>query len=125
MQWHLIEAEDEVNKLMGLRGRSTELKRLVALKNESVPSILESDATGRVAAIYADIRQVLGTSFVTLVWRNLATMPLLQACSNRRLPPAGTLSNILFHGSLIRTATDGNRSTQIGPKPDQRRSYCE
>jgi hypothetical protein len=42
---------------------------------ESVPSILESDATGEVAEIYADIRQVLGTSIVNLIWRNLATVP--------------------------------------------------
>jgi hypothetical protein len=44
-------------------------------RKESVPSILESEATGKVAEIYADIRQVLGTSIVNLVWRNLATMP--------------------------------------------------
>jgi hypothetical protein len=44
-------------------------------EEESVPSILESDATGNVAEIYADIRQVLGTSIVNLIWRNLATMP--------------------------------------------------
>jgi hypothetical protein len=44
-------------------------------REESVPSILESDATGRVAEIYADIRQVLGTSIVNLIWRNLATIP--------------------------------------------------
>src|ERR1700722_8402843 len=42
---------------------------------ESVPLILESDATGKVAEIYADIRQVLGTSIVNLIWRNLATIP--------------------------------------------------
>ncbi len=42
---------------------------------ESVPSILESEATGQVAEIYADIRQVLGTSIVNLIWRNLATIP--------------------------------------------------
>ena len=42
---------------------------------ESVPSILESDAKGEIADIYADIRQVLGTSVVNLIWRNLATMP--------------------------------------------------
>jgi hypothetical protein len=42
---------------------------------ESVPSILESEATGKVAAIYADIRETLGTSVVNLIWRNLATMP--------------------------------------------------
>src|SRR5260370_11334280 len=44
-------------------------------RNESVPSILESEATGKVAEIYADIRQVLGTSIVNLIWRNLATIP--------------------------------------------------
>jgi hypothetical protein len=44
-------------------------------RKESVPSILESEATGKVAEIYADIRQVLGTSIVNLIWRNLATIP--------------------------------------------------
>jgi hypothetical protein len=44
-------------------------------RKESVPSILESEATGKVAEIYADIREVLGTSIVNLIWRNLATMP--------------------------------------------------
>jgi hypothetical protein len=42
---------------------------------ESVPSVLESEATGEIAEIYADIRKVLGTSVVNLIWRNLATMP--------------------------------------------------
>ena len=44
-------------------------------RTEGVPSILESEATGKVAEIYADIRQVLGTSIVNLIWRNLATIP--------------------------------------------------
>jgi hypothetical protein len=44
-------------------------------RKESVPSILESEATGKVAEIYADIREVLGTSIVNLIWRHLATMP--------------------------------------------------
>lgn len=42
---------------------------------ESVPSILEADARGEIAEIYSDIRKVLGTSVVNLIWRNLATMP--------------------------------------------------
>jgi len=42
---------------------------------ESVPSVLEADAKGEIADIYADIRKVLGTSVVNLIWRNLATMP--------------------------------------------------
>ena len=44
-------------------------------RTESVPSILKSEATGKVAEIYADIRQVLGASIVNLIWRNLATIP--------------------------------------------------
>src|SRR6478735_3852111 len=43
--------------------------------SESVPSVLESEAKGETAEIYADIRKVLGTSVVNLIWRNLATMP--------------------------------------------------
>src|SRR3954454_19028865 len=42
---------------------------------ESVASVLESEASGEIADIYADIRKVLGTSVVNLIWRNLATMP--------------------------------------------------
>ena len=42
---------------------------------ESVPSVLETEARGEIAEIYADIRKVLGTSVVNLIWRNLATMP--------------------------------------------------
>src|ERR1700712_3391125 len=42
---------------------------------ESVPSILETDARGVIAEIYADIRKTLHTSVVNLIWRNLATMP--------------------------------------------------
>jgi hypothetical protein len=44
-------------------------------QRESVPSILESAATGETADIYADIRATLGTSVVNLIWRNLATLP--------------------------------------------------
>ena len=42
---------------------------------ESVPSVLESAASGEIAEIYSDIRATLGTSVVNLVWRNLATIP--------------------------------------------------
>ena len=36
---------------------------------------MRADAKGEIAEIYADIRKVLGTSVVNLIWRNLATMP--------------------------------------------------
>ncbi len=44
-------------------------------RQESVPAVLESEATGEIADIYADIRATLDTSVVNLIWRNLATMP--------------------------------------------------
>ena len=44
-------------------------------QQESVPSVLETSATGEIADIYSDIRATLGTSVVNLIWRNLATMP--------------------------------------------------
>jgi hypothetical protein len=45
------------------------------VQQESVPSVLESAATGETADIYSDIRRTLGTSVVNLIWRNLATIP--------------------------------------------------
>jgi hypothetical protein len=42
---------------------------------DSVPSIAETAATGEIAEIYADIRSILHTSVVNLIWRNLATLP--------------------------------------------------
>jgi hypothetical protein len=42
---------------------------------ESVPSVLETAATGEIAEIFSDIRTTLGTSVVNLIWRNLATLP--------------------------------------------------
>jgi hypothetical protein len=44
-------------------------------QSDSVPSVAETEATGKVAEIYADIRATLGTSVVNLIWRNLATLP--------------------------------------------------
>lgn len=42
---------------------------------DPVPSILESEATGEIAALYDDIRRSLGVSVVNLIWRNLAATP--------------------------------------------------
>ena len=47
----------------------------IVLENtESVPSVLETAATGEIAEVYSDIRKTLGTSVVNLIWRNLATI---------------------------------------------------
>lgn len=43
--------------------------------SDPVPAITEAAATGEIAAIYADIRAVLGVEVVNLIWRHLATIP--------------------------------------------------
>jgi len=49
--------------------------KLKLVKNiDPVPAILETDATGKVAEIYADIRATLGVPVVNLIWRHLATI---------------------------------------------------
>ena len=42
---------------------------------DPLPSIAEADATGEIAALYADIRETLNMSFVNLVWRALGAVP--------------------------------------------------
>ena len=42
---------------------------------DPIPAIGEADATGDVAALYADIRATLGVPVVNLIWRHLATLP--------------------------------------------------
>ena len=41
---------------------------------DPVPAIAESEATGEIAEIYADIRATLGIGVVNLIWRHLATI---------------------------------------------------
>jgi hypothetical protein len=42
--------------------------------SDPVPAITEAAATGETAAIFADIRAVLGVDVVNLIWRHLATI---------------------------------------------------
>jgi len=42
---------------------------------DPVPAIGEAEATGETAAIFSDIRTVLGVGVVNLIWRHLATIP--------------------------------------------------
>lgn len=43
--------------------------------SDPIPAVTEAAASGEIAAIFADIRQVLGVEVVNLVWRHLATIP--------------------------------------------------
>ena len=42
---------------------------------DTMPTLPESEATGRAAVLYADIRDVLGVPVVNLIWRRLAHFP--------------------------------------------------
>ena len=42
---------------------------------DTMPTLPESEATGPAAALYADIREVLGVPVVNLIWRRLAFFP--------------------------------------------------
>src|SRR5882757_10255716 len=78
---------------------------------ESVPSILETDARGETAEIYADIRKVLGTSVVNLIWRNLATMP-------GALPWTWSTVRPLYLGAAPRHAEAVRRGIALPVWPD-------
>jgi len=43
--------------------------------SDPIPAISESEATGLIAEIYADIRSVYRVGVVNLIWRHLATIP--------------------------------------------------
>src|SRR5271169_81199 len=42
--------------------------------SDPIPAITEAAAAGEIAAIFADIRQILGVDVVNLIWRHLATI---------------------------------------------------
>lgn len=46
-----------------------------APSGDPVAAVLESEATGETAEIFADLRQTLGVPVVNLIWRHLATIP--------------------------------------------------
>src|SRR5260370_30313271 len=66
--------------------------------SDPVPAISESEATGLIAEIYADIRCVYRVGVVNLIWRHLATIP-------GGLPWAwSTIRPLYVNGSVSREA---------------------
>jgi hypothetical protein len=78
---------------------------------ESVPSILETQATGETAKIYADIRATLHTSVVNLIWRNLATLP-------GALAWAWSAAKPLYLGAAAAHAEAVRRSLKLPDEPN-------
>lgn len=67
--------------------------------SDPVPAIAESEATGSIAEIFADIRSVYRVGVVNLIWRHLATIP-------GGLPWVWTMARPLYaDGTVGREAT--------------------
>ena len=82
---------------------------------DPVPAITEAAATGETAAIFADIRQVLGVDVVNLIWRHLATI-------DGALPWAwGTLRPLYADGSVIGEAMALHKELALPPVPGSQR----
>jgi len=43
--------------------------------SDPVPAVLEAEATGETARVFADIRATMGSPVVNLIWRHFATIP--------------------------------------------------
>ena len=90
----------DVSAVQGRSAKEVPIVTSSALMNISdpVPAITEAGATGEIAAIFADIRLVLGVDVVNLIWRHLATIP-------GALPWAwGTLPPLYADGSIAAEA---------------------
>ena len=66
---------------------------------DPVPAIVERDATGETAALFAEIRATLGVPVVNLIWRHLAVMP-------GALPWAWAALKPLYESNLIAGEAD-------------------
>jgi hypothetical protein len=79
--------------------------------SDPVPAVTEAAAAGEIAAIFADIRHVLGVDVVNLVWRHLATI-------DGALPWAwGTLRPLYVDGSVLGEATALHNELDLPPMP--------
>ena len=70
--------------------------------SDPVPAITEAAATGETAAIFADIRQVLGVDVVNLIWRHLATMEGALPWTWRALRPLYTDGSVVNEAAGLR-----------------------
>jgi hypothetical protein len=86
--------------------------RLSRAMNDPVPAVAEADATGEIAQIFAEIRQVLGVGTVNLIWRHLATIPGALLWAWGRLRP------IYIDGSIAGEAAKLRRTLVLPALPD-------
>ncbi len=73
---------------------------------DPVPAIAEADATGEVAALYADIRATLGVPVVNLIWRHLAMFPGALPWAWESLKPLYADDSIAAQAAALRAELD-------------------
>ncbi|HVY16974.1 MAG TPA: hypothetical protein VHB27_17260 [Rhodopila sp.] len=71
--------------------------------SDPVPAVTEAAATGETAAIFADIRQVLGVDVVNLVWRHLATIDGALPWAWRALRPLYADGSVAGEAAALRS----------------------
>jgi hypothetical protein len=69
---------------------------------DPVPAIPETSATGDVAQLFADIRQVTGVQVVNLIWRHIAIFPGALACAWTAVRPIYESGAAMAAGNALR-----------------------
>ena len=77
--------------------------------SDPVPAITEAAATGETAALFSDIRAVIGVRVVNLVWRHLATI-------EGALPPAWAAVRPLYTEGCVDTEAARWRADMVLPR---------
>ena len=78
------------------------------MADDPIPAVTEAEATGDIAAIFADIRAVYRVGVVNLIWRHLATIP-------DALPWAWAAIRPVYVDGTIGRAADAFRATLRTP----------
>lgn len=73
-----------------------------------IAEVLEADATGEIADIYADIRSTMNMSFVNLIWRKLALSPEALSWTWRTMKP-------LYENGAVYDESEALRGSQVLP----------
>ena len=71
---------------------------------DPIPAVREEEATGHVAAIFADLRATLGVPFVNLIWRHLATTPEMLEWTWALVKPLHASAALLEAAETLRAA---------------------
>ncbi len=72
------------------------------MAEDPVPAVTEAEATGDIAAIFADIRAVYRVGVVNLIWRHLATIPDALPWAWQAIRPLFVDTTIQYQAAVLR-----------------------